>query len=183
MRVTGTGLLINLRPKEEAGPAGGAGGFNGAKTAFLKKNVHIMLHDVGPSGILPGTAKPEQRQGDRTPLDLHARGPMQIDLPKPRDPVLVGPPAPPLPTLATFVRDVIVVRGKAGQTPDQLNCDHLDLTLLPADKPPAPAQPADADATIANGVAAGDPGAAGPGSPAATPADPGAPPRAGRAAG
>src|SRR5262249_30666121 len=69
-----------------------------------------------------------------TPVDLRCVGQMQLDLAKPRLPVRVGPPAPPNPTIAMFDRDVVVLRGKPNQTPDQLNCDHLRLTLLPGDK-------------------------------------------------
>jgi hypothetical protein len=137
MWVNGFGLLIQLRPKEETEPAGGApaAGFNGAKTAYLKRNVHIILKDVGRSGILPGTARPEQTAEGRTPMDIRCASEMQIDLPKPRLPLRVAPPAPPGPTLALFSRNVVVLRGKPNQTPDQLNCDHLRLTLLPGDKP------------------------------------------------
>ncbi|MGE5754455.1 MAG: hypothetical protein ACM35G_01875 [Planctomycetaceae bacterium] len=137
MWITGFGMLITLRPKDESDPSNGTG-FNGAKSAFLQKDVHIIINDVGRSGVLPGTAKAEQVQGTKTPLDLRCAGQMQVDLPKPRLPVRVGPPAPPLPTLAMFDRDVVVLRGKLGETPDQLNCDHLRLVLLPTPKPPAP---------------------------------------------
>ena len=136
MRVTGTGFLIKLRPKNETDPGTG---FPGAKTAYLRRDVHIVINDVGRSGILPGTARPEQAQGDKTPLDLRCAGQMQVDLPRERryPPTFVGPPQPPGTTLATFTRDVVVLRGKLHQMPDQLNCDDLRLILIPAEKAPA----------------------------------------------
>jgi hypothetical protein len=131
LRITGQGLLIKLRPRED-GPAG----FNGAQTAYLKRNIHIVMSDVGPSGILPGNSQPAQRAGGKTPIDLRCDGMMQVDLPKPHLAPPVGPPAPRGPTIATFHRNVEVLRGKPLQAPpDQLNCDDLRLTLLPADKP------------------------------------------------
>ena len=72
---------------------------------------------------------------------------MQIDLPKPRLPVRVGPPAPPDPTIATFTRDVVVLQAKPKQVPDQLNCDYLKLTFMPGKKPPRPAAPRHGTAT------------------------------------
>jgi hypothetical protein len=88
MRVTGYDLLIQLRPKEESDPTStstaastSSAGFDGAKTAYLKRDVHILLYDVGRSGILPGTAQVEQTAQGRTPLDLRCAGEMQSDLP------------------------------------------------------------------------------------------------------
>ncbi|MEA2632406.1 MAG: hypothetical protein QOE66_2625, partial [Chloroflexota bacterium] len=59
-----------------------------------------------------------------------------------------GPPAPQGPTLAQFSIDVVVLRGRANQVPDQLNCDHLRLTMLPGDKsaPRGPVAPGSASA-------------------------------------
>ena len=138
MRVTGYDLLIQLRPKDEVDPAATGGGFEGAKTAFLKKNPHVILYDSGRSGVLPGKTPAAQQggSGERTPIDLRCAGQMQIDLPKPRLPVRVGPPAPPDPTIATFTRDVVVLQAKPKQVPDQLNCDYLKLTFVPGKKPP-----------------------------------------------
>ena len=59
---------------------------------------------------------------------------MQIFLPKPRLPVLIGPPAPPAPTLVQFERNVVVLRGSIDDRPDQLTCDTLKLSLIPAEK-------------------------------------------------
>jgi hypothetical protein len=146
MYVSGYELLIQLRPKEEADPTAKAGGFDGAKTAYLKKNVHVILYDSGRSGILPGNARAEHATGtrERTPVDLRCDGMMQIDLPRPRLPVRVGPPAPPDPTFATFKLNVVVLQAKPKQPPDQLNCDALKLTLLPGKK------------ALPDGAAAGD---------------------------
>lgn len=146
LRITGDGLLITLRPKETPGPrpegaeARGAhpsatAGFNGAQSAVLRKNVQIVISDVGPDGILPGNARPEQQRGAKTPLEVRCAGMMQIDLPKPRMPVKIGPPAPPGPTIAQFFRNVEVIRGRPGEAPDQLDCDHLRLTLVNVEKP------------------------------------------------
>ncbi|SIO40684.1 hypothetical protein SAMN05444166_4447 [Singulisphaera sp. GP187] len=159
MRITGFDLLIQLRPKDESAPSSTAGGFD-AKTAYIRKNVHIVLNDVGRTGILPGKAEAEagsgpaavstqprepgqgegQGQEAPTPLDLRCAGEMRVELPKPRKAVEVGPPAPPLPTLIYFARDVIVIRGKpvlpgqVGPKPDQLDCDALRLTMVPKPK-------------------------------------------------
>src|SRR5262249_5491153 len=105
-----------------------------------------ILHDSGRSGILPGNARAEQavEKPQRTPVDLRSSGMMQLDLPRPRLPVRVGPPAPPDPTFATFKRDVVVLQAKPNQTPDQLNCDQLKLTLLPGKKAAAEAAAAEA---------------------------------------
>src|SRR5262249_7752584 len=85
MYVSGYELLIQLRPKDEADPTAKAGGFDGAKTAYLMKNVHVILHDSGRSGILPGNARAEQavEKPQRTPVDLRSSGMMQLDLPPP----------------------------------------------------------------------------------------------------
>ncbi len=141
MRVSGEIMDIVLRPKGSPVP-GKPGGFDGAQTMFLQKNVHIVIKDVGRSGIMPGTAAPSPTAPKgKTPLDLRCDGMMRIDLPTPRLPVAVGPPAPPAPTFAEFGRNVEVVRGKLNEQPDRLFCDHLRLMLMPSDKQPvAPAQ-------------------------------------------
>ncbi len=160
MQITGFGLQIVLRPKVEGGPSG----FNGAKTAFLKKNVHIVIQDVGASGVLPGKAMAAPVEGGRTQLDLRCQGPMQIDLPEPKSALRVGPPAPPDPTYASFSRAVRVLRGNVGLPPDQLDSDYLRLTLLPAEKPAPPAAKAatSPDTATAKAKAAEPAGAGGP---------------------
>ena len=140
----------------------------------LLKNVHVIMRDVGNSGMMPGAVqakKPATGKGqakieivsgtDRkgaqaaapvepTPLDLRCDSKMQVYLPKPRCAGLVGPPAPPAPTLVQFDRNVVVFRGKPDDRPDQLTCDTLNFSLVPGEKPqpnespaphPAPAGP------------------------------------------
>lgn len=143
MRETGTGVHIDLRPKDTHAPAGQSAGFDGAKTIIIKKNNHIVVKDAGESGVLPGSAKAEQKTGSRTPLDIRCAGELRIDLPERPVWVKVGPPAPPAPTFAEFDRDVQVLRGKAGEAPDKLICDHLKLTLLPKEGPAKASKPED----------------------------------------
>ena len=177
--ITGQGMLIQLRPKSQPGPAvPKANGFEGAQSARLLKNVDVVFVDVGKTGILPGsvprakragpgkvevqakvdtrqtgkatTAAKGPEQAEPVPLHLHCDGAMQVDLPKPPTPVKEGPPAPPRPTLVHFTRNVVVRRGKLDEIPDQLDCDNLDLTLVPAEGPakkPAPGQSA-SDQTV-----------------------------------
>ncbi len=147
--VTAIGLLLKLRPKD-AVPGGTASstGFNGVQTLILHKKVHVKIRDVGATGILPGTSAPATTTAkapakgkakaptEPTPLDVHSSGPMQVDMPKPPLPVAVGPPAPEGPTYVHFERDVEVLRGVPTLPRDSLNCDNLDLTLVPANKPP-----------------------------------------------
>ncbi len=161
MRITGLGMLIQLRPKAQAAQNGAhVAGFEGAQSARLLGNVHIVFSDVGKTGILPGAmttkrvgpnkvevqARPDRKEtGERTtaktqdppqpvPLDVRCEGPMQVDLPKPALPVKEGPPAPPAPTLVHFTRNVVVRRGKLDELPDQMDSDNLDLVLVPAAK-------------------------------------------------
>ena len=105
---------------------------------------------------------------------------MRVDLPAPRLPVRVGPPAPPGPTLAEFSKIVEVARGKLNEKPDLLFCDNLRLVLVPAAKP-APADGAKTDGATGDG-SEGEPGrrrrcAAGraPTCPSAAPRPPGTP--------
>ena len=104
------------------------------------KDVHIVVKNVGSNGILPGTAKPEK--GGQTPLDLRADGEMRIDLPRPRPVVLVGPPDLDRRARPDLRPGSGPTSGSSGgpTTPDQLNSDTLDLTLMPG---PKPAEPAD----------------------------------------
>ena len=135
LTLTGLGMMIQLRRKEpgpDAPPgASGPSGFD-AETAYVYKDVHIVVNDVRADGVLPGSAKAEKT--GKTPIDVRSDREMRIDLPKPR-PVLVGPPdpnRPPDPTLVKFRTNVRVIRGT--DKADQLNCDTLDLTLLPDPK-------------------------------------------------
>jgi hypothetical protein len=151
-RITGQGLRINLRPREAVQIPGAATGFNGAQTAFINKNVDILISDVGPNGILPGNPSVAAKPGEKTPLHLRCDGVMQIDLPEPRVQPKVGPPAPQGPTFAQFFRNVEVLRGKAGTVPDQLNCDHLRLVLIQALKKTAAQDEDDLDVDPENAV-------------------------------
>ena len=131
MRITGFGLLIQLRPKDENEP-GRVAGFNGAKTAILKKNVHIVIHDVGPSGILPGKAMAAPRANGRDA----ARPPLPgADADRPAQAEAPGPGRAPRAAVPTHDRQLLPRRRRparqAGQPPDQLDCDDLRLTLLP----------------------------------------------------
>src|SRR5690606_25241835 len=49
-----TGLRIVLRSKPPT-PTGKPGGFSGAETIWLEKQITISVADVGKSGIVPGT--------------------------------------------------------------------------------------------------------------------------------
>lgn len=143
MIITGIKLMIQLRRKNPtmpgAGPgvmsSGGGGGSGGydTETMFLYHDVHIVIKNVTPGGILVGQSKPDAK--GQTPLDLRCMGQMRIDMPKPQPIVVVGPPNPfrePEPTYARFEQNVRVIRGAI--TPDQLNCDMLYLTLKPDPK-------------------------------------------------
>ena len=106
-RVTGTGLLIKLRPKDDGlvHPPGTPNGFEDAQTAYLFKNVHIVISDVGarrPSSPARLKATPKA-PGGPNPLDLKCDGLMQIDFPRrPWPPTPSGPPAPKGPTVAVL---------------------------------------------------------------------------------
>ena len=138
--ITGDGLMIQLRRKGPVAPVPGAGpapapnGGNGsgfeAETAFLYRNVDIVIRNVGSGNILPGQSKPDA--AGEVPLHLQCVGQMRIDLPKPKPAPAVGPPNPyaePLPTYARFEKNVQVTRGKSQF--DQLNSEMLYLTLSP----------------------------------------------------
>jgi hypothetical protein len=161
IRVTGQGMMIQLRSKDEtAGPSHSSAGFQGAETLYLYKKVHVVMRDVGKSGILPGSvqtrrvapgevqvqaqiaSRPDQKQAtptaanEPTPMDVWCDSTMRVDMPKPQTPVLVGPPEPPAPTLVGFERNVVVLRGPVDSLRDQLTCDTLKLTMVPGDKAP-----------------------------------------------
>jgi len=170
--LTGSGLEIQLRAKDQAiGTGGQSSGFNGAQRAILLKNVHMVFSDVGRAGLLPGMAKDAEAEAaagagsgtddEATPLDLQCDGPMTVELPSPPPPVEVGPPAPAAPTFVEFQRNVVVRRGKLSVDPDQLNCDTLHLTLLPGEpKPDKPGDEAERALELAEAKAEAEPGAA-----------------------
>ena len=96
MVTSGDGMMVQLR-QDDAPQPGASSGFGGAERLELLKNVDVVIHDVGKSGMMPGmkqpvrpangaveakievaaapgqSAKPELQQGP-TPL----RGDMQI---------------------------------------------------------------------------------------------------------
>lgn len=138
-QVSGRGLVIALRPPESSG------GFPGAEVVTLNERVVITADDVGSSGILPGNALPEQQlasAGDagqaapKTPGRITSDGPFRMQMPKPRLPARVGPPAPGQPTIAEFSRNVVIERG--AEQPDRITGDHLYAVLVPRDPPPPP---------------------------------------------
>ena len=155
MIITGDGMRIQLRSNDVPQP-GGSSSFDGAKYLELLKNVHVVMHD---SGMMPGMKQPN-RSADRliearlqvaggpvpiaqlesvqqpTPLNVTCDSRMRVDLPRPRLPVIVGPPAPPAPTIVQFDRNVVVLRGQVDDQPGQLTCDTLKLTLVPSETAP-----------------------------------------------
>ena len=151
MHVTGLGLTIQLRRKVDYSPSapGGSGGGFVAETILLRSDAYVDIENASSTGVLPGSSKPDA--SNKTRVVATSDGPLLMILPKTRAPVVVGPPDPfrePDPTYARFERNVKVVRGTS--TPDQLNCDTLDLTLRPDKKP------------ILDDLAPADPNAAAP---------------------
>lgn len=161
IRITGKGLRIKLREEAQGQPGGG---FGGAETAYLLENVHVVMRDVGKSGILPGSSDPKRpgakaaavgvdpatgtaqvaaspAKAEPTPLDVRCDGTMRVDLPPPVAKVEVGPPQPPPPTHVFFERNVVVLRGLIDKGPDQLTCDALRLTMVPPDNSAAGVSP------------------------------------------
>jgi hypothetical protein len=153
LTLTGIGMMIQLRrkvatPSPEAAAAGtppppAPTGFD-AETAFVYKDVHIVVNDVRSDGVLPGTAKPEKT--GKTPIDVRSDREMRIDLPRPRA-KSADDKSPPDPTLVKFRTNVRVLRGT--DKSDQLNCDTLDLTFLPKTKKPLADPAKDQDTTAA----------------------------------
>ncbi len=143
LRVTGTGLEIQLSAKAEPGSKGP--GIEGAQRITLFRNVRATFLDVGGAGVLPDVVgggpavKPASTpKGEPVPLDVQCQGPLVVELPRKTSTPLVGPPEPPLPTGVEFRGNVVVRRGKLTELPDQIDCDTLHLTLLPAEPKPIP---------------------------------------------
>ncbi len=164
---TGDGLEIQLRKPDvdsDAAPAGSSSGFGGVEYAILQNNPRVVMRDVGDSGFLPGggarpTTTPKAASPAKTvdvvasatpakdanspakkepvPLMVQSQGPMRIDWPPDRLPVVEGPPEPPAPTLVRFERRVVAVHGRIDRDPNQLDCDTLRLTLVPGGPPRA----------------------------------------------
>ena len=108
-RITGTGMLIKLRPKSESGqPGAHSSGFEGAQSARLNQNVDVIFTDVSKTGILPDTGSDQggeprkvkaqvqvdtqraQKNGETkdkassepVPLHLRCDGSLQVDFPQ-----------------------------------------------------------------------------------------------------
>jgi hypothetical protein len=172
MVTSGDGMIVQLR-RDDAPQPGAASGFGGAERLELLKNVEVVLHDVGKSGMMPGmkqparpangaikakievatapgqSAKPELKQGP-TPLRVTCKSKMLVFLPKPALPVSIGPPAPPAPTIVQFDRDVVVLRGQVDNQPGQLMCDSLKLTLVPGETVPDQSDTGEKDGLFGN---------------------------------
>ena len=131
---TGEGLAIELLPGDHGGQ-GMTNGYTGARTVRLLHDVRIAIQDVGQSGIVPGgTAAKTDLNREPRPGEITCDGEMRIDLPQVRRLPPLGPPAPATPTFANFARNVRVRQGDA-QAPEQIDCDRLQLTLIPAARP------------------------------------------------
>ena len=57
MVTSGDGMMVQLR-QDDAPQPGGSSGFGGAERLELLKNVHVVIHDVGKSGMMPGMKQP-----------------------------------------------------------------------------------------------------------------------------
>ena len=159
MITTGDGMLVKLSTNNSSQP-GGSSGFGGAEYLELFKNVHVVIHDVGKSGMIAekkepnrpqskvgqakvvvaaGAAKAEESAPKErpTPLDVTCDSKMRVFLPKTRLQVKLGPPAPPAPTYIQFDRNVVVLRGNADEQPGQITCDTLKLTMVPSEPAPS----------------------------------------------
>ncbi len=115
-------------------------GFEAPKRPTSGKYVHIVVKDAtSDGGPSPASAKPEKT--GKTPIEVRSDLSMHIILPKPRPQDIVGPPnlnRPPDPTFVKFRTNVEVVRGT--DKTEQLNCDTLDLTMMPDPKKPGSEQ-------------------------------------------
>ena len=49
-------MVMQLRKTDAADAGGSSSGFEGVERLDLLKNVHVVIRDVGKSGILPGSA-------------------------------------------------------------------------------------------------------------------------------
>src|SRR5262249_60000265 len=121
--------------------------YNGARTAFLLRNVRIEVKDVGRSGIVPGAGmssgrprRPGEKDDGPRPGVVQSDGPMRVDLPRPRPRVVCGPPVASEPTIVVFARNARARQGDPRQ-PDQCDADLMHLTLVPTEDLPAPPQP------------------------------------------
>ena len=156
-------MLIQLRPKSETGPGGPKRhGFEGAQSARLQperpRRLQRRRQDRDPAGLGADQARPSRERSRSRPRSIPqaakesgatkgqasrragaARPPLRrADAGRPAQAAPAGqggPAGPAGPTLVHFTRNVVVRRGKLAELPDQLDCDNLDLTLVPAEKP------------------------------------------------
>lgn len=154
----GEGMVLQMRKKDPNELAAGQSSGSEAEYLILKKSVRVTVRDVGNSGVLAssGPARKSREitvaagkkgqagvKKEPSPLVIMSEGLMRIDFAEAAIPVLVGPPEPPTPTKVRFERNVVALMIHPGGDPDQLNCDTLKLTLIPAEKPaePKPGKP------------------------------------------
>ena len=146
MWITGFGLLIQLRPKDEAAhPAAAAAGFDGPRRAYPQEERPHRPQRRRPIGdpARHGQARAGQGRGQDARSTSAATAQMQVDLPKPAAPGRASAPRRPRrPTLAMFSPQRRGPPRQARPDPDQLNCDHLRLTLSPAESRPRRDPPA-----------------------------------------
>ncbi len=137
VEASGNDLTIKLQPSTTSN------GFPTAETVRLERNVVIRAADAGQTGLLPGSARPDQLETEetqrtedveppKTPVVLSCDGVMTLQLGRSRIPTDVGPPAPPRPTIADFSRNVVLERGSSD--PDRITGDHLHAVLVPVEK-------------------------------------------------
>ena len=60
MVTSGDGMLVQLSKGAAPGSAGSSG-FDGVERLELFKNVHVVMYDVGKSGMMPGTKGPPRK--------------------------------------------------------------------------------------------------------------------------
>ncbi len=139
------GVDIELRRQKTTSKAksgGGSMGYQGARTIRLLGHVEISVQDVGRTGMVPGGAsRPDQKPGvpdEPRPGEIVCDDDLLVELPPPLPPPTDGwrpsAPANPEPTFATFFTNVRIRQGDA-QNPEQIDCDRLHLTLVPAERP------------------------------------------------
>ena len=158
-KTEGDGLKVRLRSPDPAlagsSSSSSSSGFAGAEYAILERNPRVTMRDAGNSGVVPGgtkapaagkagAGKAKASEGP-TPLFIRADGEMRLDFPPDALPVPVGPPSPPRPTLVRFERNVVAVHGQLDKQPNQLDCDVLRLTLIPAEPAPPPPKAKDGE--------------------------------------
>lgn len=109
------------------------------------KNAKATGKDVTLAGsVAPASSTAKAASGtpdanEPVPLYIQSDGLMRVDWPPDRLPVAIGPPEPPSPTLVRFERNVVALHGRLDRPdrqPNQLDCDTLRLTLVPAGPPP-----------------------------------------------